>query len=171
MARIEPRAVAGKGPRAWTLELPPIEATLVRGLPDRLAELLAHPERNQRVIDRLFPPSYADPEEQRVNRRLLGASLLSERREMLDAVRTSLAGAATSRRGALLQLDEAGMDLWLRFVNDVRLVLATELGLDRNLGEVQVRPDDPDAPRYTLLVYLGALESLLVEALIGDPGY
>ena len=44
--------------------LPPAEARVVAGLPRQLEDLLAHPERNRRVIERLFPASYSDPAEQ-----------------------------------------------------------------------------------------------------------
>lgn len=164
--------------RRWTLHLPPLEAALVDGLPDRLERLLGNPGENRRVIDRLFPQSYADPEEEREHRRLLGSSLLAERREMLKLVRRSLrAGKRLARnqgermQALAMRLDTGTLDLWLRFLNDLRLMLATELDVDENIGSKQIEPDDPDAPRYTLLVYLGGLEALLVEAAIGDPGF
>jgi len=182
MARIEIHETTGGEQDAvacrWTLHLPTLEASVIDALPDRLEQLLGDPDGNRRVIDRLFPPSYSDPDEERENRRLLGGSLLSERREMLRAVRKSLRASRRHARaageaspGLALRLDVDSLDLWLRFVNDMRLMLATELGVDENLGDKQITPGDPDAPRFTLLVYLGGLESLLVEAAIGDPGF
>lgn len=169
MARVQ---ASGEGAaRRFTLHLPPAEARVVAGLPRQLEELLAHPERNRRVIERLFPASYSDAAEQAEHRRLLGQSLLEARRELLADARRRLEGARRGPRGLDLTLDAAGLDGFLRFVNDVRLVLATDLGLDRNLSEVQVRPGDPDAPRWSLLVYLGALEHELVAAAIGDLGF
>jgi hypothetical protein len=53
----------------------------------------------------------------------------------------------------------------VRFLNDVRLVIATDLGVDENLGEQEIDAEDPDAPRYALLEYLGGIEAILVEAL------
>ena len=175
MARIEradgnPRGRGPAGSARWTLSLPPVEAALVASLPDQLAALLADPDQNKRIIDRLFPQSYVDAEQEREHRGMLGRSLLEERREMVTAVRAVLAGGARSRRSLALLLDAAGLDLLLRFINDTRLVLATELGVDRNLADIVVDPASPDAPRFTLLVYLGGLEALIVEALIGDPG-
>jgi hypothetical protein len=181
MARIEIHETTGDEADAacrWTLHLPKLEASVVDALPDKLEQLLGNPDENRGVIDRLFPPSYSDPDEDRENRRLLGSSLLSERREMLKAVRKSMrAGRRRARvageasRGVALRLDVDSLDLWLRFVNDMRLMLATELGVDENLGSKEIEPGDPDAPRFTLLIYLGGLESLLVEAAIGDPGF
>lgn len=167
MARI--RSAEGAPAGRWVLELPPVEASLVAKLPERLAAVLKDPDANRRIVDRLFPASYTDPSEQREHRRLLGSSLLQDRQQMLADVRATLAAAPRGGQGLELTLDAASLDLLLRFVNDVRLLLATELGIDKNLDQLQVSPTDKDAPRYTLLVYLGGLESLLVDAVMGTP--
>jgi len=169
VARVE---VAGAGrARRWTLHLPPLEARLVAGLPAQIERLLTHPDENRRVVARLFPPSYADAAEELEHRRLLGESLLESRRELLAAVRLQLAAASRDVAGLRLVLDDAGVDGWLRFVNDVRLVLATDIGVDRSLSDMHIPPGHPDAPRYSLLVYLGGLEHVLLTAVIGDPGF
>jgi hypothetical protein len=161
---------AGPPHERWTLELPPLEASLVAKLPERLAAVLKDPDGNRRIVDRLFPPSYADPAQQREHRRLLGSSLLQDRQQMLADVRAALSAAPRSSAGLSLPLDPASLDLLLHFINDVRLLLATELGVDKNLDQIQVAPTDRDAPKYTLLVYLGGLESLLVDAASGGRG-
>jgi hypothetical protein len=168
MARMKP----AEGPPAgrWILELPPLEASLVAKLPERLAAVLKDPDGNRRIIDRLFPSSYTDPAEQREHRRLLGSSLLQDRQQMLADVRIALAAAPRTSQGLELPLDAASLDLLLHFINDVRLLLATELGIDKNLDQLQVSPTDKDAPKYTLLVYLGGLEALMVEAVAGGFG-
>lgn len=156
---------AESGEPRWTLTFEAVEATLLGALPLQLAALLADPDGNRRVIDRLFPPAYADPEQQREHRQLLGESLLEARRTMLSEVTTLLAGGERKKKGTLaLRLGPATLDLLLRFFNDVRLVLATDLGIETNLGEERVDPSDPDAPRYALLDYLGNLEAILVDA-------
>jgi hypothetical protein len=67
-----------------------------------------------------------------------------------------------------LALDAAHLDEFLRFLNDLRLLLSTELGIERNLSDLHVDPADPDAPRYSLLLYLTGLEAVLVESVSGD---
>src|SRR5690348_13286490 len=118
MARVE-RAGDPSGPRRWTLQLPPLEAKLVSSLPQQLSDLLNTPGGNRRVIDRLFPPVYADAAEEAEHRQLLGDSLLEARRELLSAVRAQLAASPRDKKGLRLEFDEAGMDLWLRFLNDI----------------------------------------------------
>jgi hypothetical protein len=122
------------------------------------------PACRRRVIERLFPPAYADAAEQTENQRLLGASLLEARRELLDVVRGQLAAATADAQGLQIALDEPGVDAFLRFVNDVRLVIATDLDIRSNLSERTLPPGHPDAPRHSLLVYLGGLEAVLLAA-------
>lgn len=150
----------------WRLSLAAMEGRIVAALPEQLRLLLEHPDHNRRVIERLFPISYDDPEEQRLNRELLGASLMEERRDTVAAVATLLDVEEGPDGGRCLDLDEAGMDLLLRFLNDVRLVIATDLGVEDSLDEQPpLDPDDEDGPRWALLEYLGVLETLMVEAL------
>jgi len=164
MARVERGGGSGRA-RRWTLHFPPLEARLVSGLPDQLARLLANPGENRRVIDRLFPPSYADAAEEKEHRVLLGGMLLEQRQELLVDIRARIKAAGTGSKGLRLELDEAGLDLWLRFINDVRLVLATDLDIRTNLSETTVPRGHPDAARHSLLVYLTGLEAAIVASL------
>lgn len=153
------------GEDAWTLHLVEVEANILAGLPDQLAALLANPDSNRRVVDRLFPTSYEDPEEETLNRKLLGDSLLAARQEMIAEIREQLAGGRATDEGLELKLHRGSIDLWLRFMNDVRLIIATDLGIEENISdESSVDPASPDAPKYALLEYLGGVEAIMVEA-------
>lgn len=166
MTRLLPDGTDARGRKRWSLVLLPVEAAIVKSLPDQLASLLADPDSNRRVIDRLFPPGYTDEQEQRDNRELLGASLLGERKQMLEEARELLDGGFSAPDGGLtLPLLPEQMDLLLRFLNDVRLVLATDLGIEKDISAEEPEPDDPDAPRHALLEYLGGVEAILVDAL------
>jgi len=155
----------------WRLVLRALEARIVLSLPAQLEQLLTNPDHNRRIMRRLFPTSYADATLERENRRLLGETLIEGRRLLLVEIRADLEGGKRpGRRSLRIELDELGMDRWLRFVNDIRLVIATDLGIESNLGDEEaVAADDPDAPRYALLDYLGGLEHIMLEAL-SDPG-
>jgi hypothetical protein len=156
---------ATTGEDAWTLHFVEVEANILAGLPDQLEVLLANPDSNRRVIQRLFPVSYDDPEEEALNRQLLGDSLLSARQEMITEIRDQLSGGRATDEGLELSLDRAAIDLWLRFMNDVRLIIATDLGIEENISdESAVDPASPNAPKYALLEYLGGVEAILIEA-------
>ncbi len=143
MARVERAGDAGS-PRRWILHLPPLEAKLVASLPDQLSELLNSPGGNP-ARDRPAVPAG-------LRRRPRGgrAPPAPRRRAARAApvncsppcARCSPRRRATGR-GVRLEFDEAGLDLWLRFVNDIRLVLATDLGIEKNLSEVKVPPRPP----------------------------
>lgn len=166
MTRLEHRGRdPDSGRNRWALHLLGLEAAILQGLPDQVEALLTHPDSNRRVIERLFPPSYADPQEDEDNRRLLGETLMEGRRELVGQVRRQLARGAAVGEGVRLDLTPQAMDLLVRFLNDVRLIIATDLGVEGNLGERELDPDDPEAPRFALLEYLGGVESILVEAL------
>ena len=156
------------GEPRWTLVLGGVEAAVVRSLPERLENLLRDPAANAAIIRRLFPASYDDEAEERQARQLLGESLLFERRELLKAIREHL-GRGKARDGGLsLPMAAADMDLWMRFVNDLRLMLATELGVETNLDAAPATLAGPDGPRWALLEYLGGLQALLLTALRPD---
>lgn len=154
------------GEDAWTLNFIEVESNILAGLPDQLEALLANPNANRRVVDRLFPTSYDDPEEEALNRKLLGDSLLAARQEMITEIRDQLSGGRATDEGLELRLDRASIDLWLRFMNDVRLIIATDLGIERNISDEDEEVDaaSPEAPKYALLEYLGGVEAILVEA-------
>ena len=57
---------------------------------------------------------------------------------------------------------------WLAALNDLRLILGTQLGIERDGDGEDVSGDDPQAPRYAIYHYLGWLESQVVDALAQD---
>ena len=56
-----------------------------------------------------------------------------------------------------------------RVADHVAMVHNGRIVVSDSLDQIKVSPTDKDAPRYTLLVYLGGLESLLVDAVMGTP--
>lgn len=171
MTRVEPLDDGPDGRPRWRLKVPALEASILAGLPDRIEDLLTHPDRNQRIIARLFPKAHDDETDEREYRALLGESMFDGRREMVGLIRTMLGSAKAVGETLHIELGAPEIDVWLRFVNDARLMLATDLGLDDLSGGLGGRAVDwghPDAPRYALLEYLGAVEMLLLGAV--SPG-
>ncbi|MAG56386.1 MAG: hypothetical protein CMJ83_08860 [Planctomycetes bacterium] len=142
------------------------ERAVLQGLPERLETLLLHPDRSPKVIDRLFPPAHHDPDREREHRELIGSTLFEERRESLKAFAATL---AIPPDGPLVTLDVdlATINLWLHVVNDFRLLLATELGIEDN-DYHERPPEDPDAyESFVLLEHLSSLQYMLLEAVSG----
>ncbi|NKS62277.1 DUF2017 family protein [Rhodococcus hoagii] len=67
--------------------------------------------------------------------------------------------------GGKVVLTPEQADAWLAGLNDVRLALGTNLGIDADSPE-EVDPDDPRAPHYDVYHWLTWMQDSLVQALI-----
>ena len=146
-----PRIRPGRDGGAILL-LGPVERRLLGELLDRLDDRLG---TDDPTTLRLFPPAHHDdPDAEAEYRSLVRDDLLEGRRRSLAQVRETL-DAPT--------LDAAGVAAWLGVINDLRLVLGTELGVTPET------PDDPPGerdPTYRLWVeylYLTWIEGQLIE--------
>jgi Domain of unknown function (DUF2017) len=134
------------------VDLTEAEAALLAGLLGDLADVLAAPDPDDPVIQRLYPEGYSDDDEaSREYRELVQADLQAERISRLRACRAEL--PAGSGRMAL---DEEAVDRWLRVLNDLRLGLGTRLGVteEHELDERQ--------PAVQIYAWLTAVQDTLV---------
>jgi hypothetical protein len=157
------------------------ELGVLAGLAGELRALLERPDTGDPAIARLFPRAYSDPTEDEAEQEwqaLMGAELLRDRLDALDALLAS-AGAATSTPGRArgVRLDDGGVTAWLRVLNDMRLVLGARLGVTAGLDAHEIAEraaaagDDPRARLALLYDWLTYLEAELVELLLGElPG-
>jgi hypothetical protein len=144
------------------------EFELLRSLPGRMRDVLLHPERNAKIIARLFPVTHAqDPRIEAEHRRLLGLSLYDRRMEALERFGETLERAQPMPPLVAIQLDEADVDLWLHVVNDVRLMLGLELGIEENGWWSGPEPEGPAGESHRALIALSGIQGLLLEALSG----
>lgn len=137
------------------------------GLTDRVAPPLDDPadedddaavaERDP-VLARLYPDAIpADPSASAAFRDLVIRDLADLRLARLATVVETI--DATT-------IDDAQAAAWLGALNDLRLVLGTELGVAEDDPEV-IAEDDPDAERRLVYAYAAWLEDQLVEVLAG----
>jgi hypothetical protein len=77
----------------------------------------------------------------------------------------SLEPVARARKG--LMLDQETARAWLGVLNDARLMLGTRLEVTEEMDEHAFPPSDPAHEGYQLYLFLGAMEHLLVDALLG----
>lgn len=154
------------------LELGDDEFHFLQALPTRLREVLLDPESAPRVIDRLFPPAHEDAMEDAEHRRLLGRSLYHERLEALERYESSFQGAELDPLTDFheLTLGAAELDVWLHVLNDLRLLIATELDIRDNDWFEQGPRNSEDAIRFQLLASLSAVQEILLAALMGGEG-
>jgi hypothetical protein len=136
----------------FTVELADEGRQLIGDLLTQLRDLLTS---DSPALVRLFPPPYGDDEERNQGyAALAGAELVERRIAAIDAMESTL-------RSETLTEDE--LAVWMRSINDIRLVLGTIL----DVSEDHEPPDvtDDAAPLYATYEYLGYLLDRVVAAL------
>jgi len=109
------------------------------------------------VLGRLYPPAIpTDPVASAAFAKLVRESLEDVRRERIAVVEDTLDARV---------LDDARAGAWLGVLNDLRLVLGTQLDVTQVSESEELEDDDPEAPRKAVYAYLGWLEWQLVEVL------
>ena len=138
------------------MQLADSECSLLAGLIDDFAVMLAEPDPADPAIQRLYPDGYTDDDAASAEfRELVQSDLEQGRTGRLEQCRAELPeGAGT------VSLDEEAVDRWLRVLNDLRLTLGTRLGVTE---EVELDSRDPVANIYH---WLSAVQDLLISQLV-----
>lgn len=135
------------------LRLPEDEQALLRGIAASTRALLA--DGDDPALRRLFPPAYDDPELEQEFRELTGGQLAAGRERALQHLEATVDREVLSAQDA---------DLWLRALNDVRLVLGTRLDVTEDLDWDGLSPQDPRAPELAVYAYVSWIQEQLVAA-------
>jgi len=171
------------------------EADLLRSLASQLVELLRNEEAAPKdqdpfeammdfsgptnepedpVLARLFPTAYADDEEAAAEfRRFTEGSLRDGKSRAAIAIIDGLEEAGLppelTEEGLHfdVELDEATAQTWLRSFTDIRLALATRLGVEAGDEHYwhSLPDDDPRAQAHDIYEWVGYLQETVVEAL------
>ncbi|HEX6475685.1 MAG TPA: DUF2017 family protein [Acidimicrobiales bacterium] len=139
----------------YQLRLSKAERDLLRSLPGQVRELIDSTDPTDPSVRRLFPPAYPDEEKAEADyQSLMHDELVEHHRQALTVMEETIDAD---------RLEEEQVVGWLSALNEVRLVLGTNL--DVNEGQEPVSPSDPRAPGLALYGYLSWLEEQVVEAL------
>ncbi len=107
-------------------------------------------------LRRLFPPAYlSDPDRDAEYQRLMRDELLAERLEHLEFLDRSLDED---------HLDDEQVTAWMRGLNELRLVIGTQLDISEEDDPADIDPDDPAQRPMLRYHYLGGLLAELIEA-------
>jgi hypothetical protein len=176
-----------------------LEADLLRTLASQLVELLRNEaavprddrdafealmdfsgptsEPEDPVLARLFPTAYPHDEEAAGEfRRFTEGALRDGKAATAIAVIEDLEEAGLppelTEDGLVIdvELDEAEAEAWMRSFTDLRLALATRLGVEEDDEEywLALPEDDPRAQIHDIYEWVGLLQETLVQALMGD---
>ncbi|WP_127480093.1 DUF2017 domain-containing protein [Nocardioides pantholopis] len=171
------------------------EADLIRSLAQQLVELLRNEEAvpttgrdplevlldfsgpttepEDPVLARLFPTAYPDdPEAAAEFRRFTEGALRDGKARSAATVIDTLTEAGLpaepdERLMIDVELDEAAAESWLRCFNDLRLALASRLGVEDDDEEFweSLPEEDPRAQTHDIYEWIGYLQETLVNAL------
>jgi hypothetical protein len=151
------RRIKRVAPGRYRISIPEPEQQLLRSLIPQLRDLLSTDDPS---LVRLFPTAYPDdPERDAGYHAMVRDELLERRFSALDALERTLEGG---------EVGEEELSAWMRALNDLRLVLGTRLDVSEDDDPADLDPEDPDAPAWTIYHYLGALQSMVVDALTQD---
>ena len=159
--------------RALDVVLDSAEAEVLTHLCEELTALLdaddAEAGQADPVLERLFPRAYLDPTEEEAEsewQRFVHADLVDGRRQAIQTVEQSLAGAQPRKGRLELSLDDEQAQAWLAVINDARLALGTRLEVTEDMDLSGLDPDDPDVAPYAVYWWLGVLEERLIDVLL-----
>jgi hypothetical protein len=169
-----------KSTRELDVVLEPGEAAVLTRLCEELTTLLdadadadgagdGDSEKADPVLERLFPRAYLDPTEEQAEsewQRFVHDDLVVGRRQAVQTVERSLAGALVRRGRFELSLNDDQAQAWLAVINDARLALGTRLEVTEDMDLSRLDPDDPDTAPYAVYWWLGVLEERLVDVLL-----
>lgn len=171
------------------------EADLLRSLASQLVELLRNEAAVPRhdvdpfeamldftgpttapedpVLARLFPTAYQDDDEAAAEFRRYTETALRDGKaagaaSIIDTLEDAGLPGELSEEGLVIdvEIDQPTAETWLRTFTDLRLALATRLGVEEGDEDywLSLPDDDPRARAYDIYHWLGLLQETLVEA-------
>ena len=137
------------------------EAGVVAGLATQVAQLVDERPDYDPAVQRLLPDAYRDdPDAQDEYRTMTEADLASRKVANARLIAAALAPGEWPRA---VELDEGGALQWMRSLTDIRLVLASRIGI-RDDGESQDDASEAGLALREAYDALGALQESLVRA-------
>lgn len=172
------------------------EADLLRSLASQLVELLRNEAAVPRhdadsfealmdfsgpttapedpVLARLFPTAYHDDDEAAAEFRRYTESALRDRKaagaaSIIDTLEEAGLPVELNEEALIIdvEIDQPTAETWLRTFTDLRLALATRLGIEDGDDDYwfSLPDDDPRSQAYDIYHWIGLLQETLVEAL------
>lgn len=126
------------------------------------------------VLQRLFPTAYAEDEEAAAEFRRFTEGTLRDGKAaaacaIIDGLEEAGLPPELTEDGLMIdvELDEPTAETWMRSFTDIRLALATRLGVEEGDEEKwhALPDDDPRAQAHDIYEWVGWLQETLVEAL------
>lgn len=135
------------------------EIALLGTLARQVAEVVGGADLDDPAVRRVLPDAYPDdPEASAEFRRFTQTDLAGRKVANAERIAESLDGATAG----LLRLDTVAAGAWLRGLTDIRLILASRLGIE---SDADAESDALDPVMRDVYDWLGFVQNSLVEAL------
>lgn len=152
-----PSEIARIAPGRYALRLDRRERELLGDLPGQVRALIVADDPSVR---RMFPPAYAeDAAAEDAYRELVRDDLVQGRLAAFRVVEETVRAET---------IDEEQLAAWIGSLNDVRLVLGTQLDVTEEVYDEPIDETDPRAPALALFAWLGWLLEQAVQAAAED---
>ena len=136
------------------------EASLLRNLVSEMRMLLeADVPPGDAVKQRLFPRAYEEDEDEETYRDLVADDLATAKLDVVKAVGDALG----PHGGSNVDLGPEDVSSWLRLLTDLRLAIGVRLDVTEETMSEEIDPDDPNAPAYAVMHWLGWLQGSILE--------
>ncbi len=145
----------------YRAEFDEFEGMTIASLAGQVADLIEQRPDDDAAVDRLLPDAYPDDAEAQAEYRTMTENDLASRKAAnARLVAEALAAGEWPRS---VEVDEGGAMRWMRSLTDIRLVLASRIGIDDDGGS---QADTSEQGLFLREAYdvLGALQESLVQA-------
>lgn len=131
-------------------------------IPATLRSVIDDPGNHQEANRRLFPSAYADPAKDSEYTRLVGEDRKNSARAKI-AIFEKVLLASDAGQGAI-SIPQDRIDPFLSVLNDLRLLMAIEIGIEDESWEETLDESSFEDSRITIFHLLGAIQHHLLEA-------
>ncbi len=135
---------------------------MLLSIPATLRSVIEDPENHKEANQRLFPKAYADHADDLEYTRLVGEDRKNSARAKIAVFEKTLL-ASDAGQGAI-SIPHDHIDPFLSVLNDLRLLLAIEIGIEDESWEETLDESSFEDSRITIFHILGAIQHHLLDA-------
>jgi hypothetical protein len=138
----------------------------IASLPDKIRDLLGDMDSDSPAIQRLFPSASSDEQVNREFQELAAQDIRDRKLENLSIFEETLASARREKIVGMVfvKITAEEFEYWIGFLNDMRLLLGSELGIDHDYWDPQHAFEESGDERIVTYVYLSYLQEQLLDA-------
>jgi hypothetical protein len=140
------------------------EIEILMDLPGQLRQIIENPDFTREAARRLFPLGSEDPEIQLEYMEVSAEEIRARKLENLDGFAETLLNPRKHFGLRFITLTPEQFEYWLGFLNDMRLLLGSDIGVDSNSWGNDIDWDELEDDTTRVYGYLSYLQQALLDA-------